>query len=329
MKNHQEILENAKRICIFRSDRIGDMILTLPMVNALKQINPSVEIHFFISRYTEPLLKNQPLINNYYLIENFNELYLSLKSMQFDVAFFPRPKFDEVFAAFRAQIPLRVGSAYRLYSCLLNHRVKEHRKYGTKSEAEHNLNLISSITNQKYQPKLIPPIVDKKLKKIIKKKHSLPDNFIIIHPGGGGSAPKLPIGKFVEIAKIISSKYKKQIVVTGNDAETHLADEICLSTNAINLASKISLTELIAIIDLCEGVIANSTGIIHIAASLDKKILGFYPNSPHMNSTRWGPISSKKIILTPQSIKKINLDNMDLIQIEKIEAAFCELFISQ
>lgn len=328
MKNKKELLENAHRICIFRTDRIGDMILTLPMVNALLQVNPTVEIHFIISKYTEPLLKNQPLIKSYYFIEEIIDENSFLISKEFDVAFFPRPKFDEVFSAFRARIPLRIGSAYRVYSFLLNHRVKEHRKFGKKSEAEHNLNLISSITKQDYEIQLIPPVVDRTIQKNIKEKFNLPENFIIIHPGGGGSAPKLPLDKFIEISKMISSKYSRQIVVTGNKAETQLAEAICQSTNSYNLSDKLSLTELIALIDLSDGVIANSTGIVHLAASLEKKILAFYPNSPQMNSIRWGPISTKKIILTPEYTQKQDRDKMDLISLENIEAAFCKLFLT-
>ena len=329
MKNKREILINANRICIFRTDRIGDMVLTLPMVNALKQINPNAEIHFIISKYTEPLLKGQPLIGNYYFIEEIINLEIFLKKMNFDVVFFPRPKFYEILATFRARIPLRVGSAYRLYSILLNHRVKEHRKYGTKSEAEHNLNLISSITGKQYELKLIPPIIDPQLLQNLREKFNLPEKFVLVHPGGGGSAPKLPIYKFKEIASMIANKYNIKIVVTGNEHETELTNLICQNIeNSINLCNKISLEQLIAVIYLSEGIIANSTGVIHIAASFDKKIIGFYPNSPRMNSIRWGPISSKKIILSPEYNKKKDIDNMELIPLDKIEMAFRTLFIS-
>lgn len=329
MKNQQEILLKAKRICIFRTDGIGDMILTLPMVNIIKEINPDVEIHIIIAEKTSPLLENQPLIKKFYFIENIVKLPCFLKDRKFDIIFFPRPKPKEVIASFIARVPLRVGSAYRYYSFLLNHRVKEHRKYGKKSEAQHNVNLISSITGENYKISLIPPVVHNELLSQIATKYKLPSNYIIIHPGGAGSAPKLPIKKFIELSKIINEKYLKQIILTGNETEfefTHSISEAVPS--AINLCGKTTLNELIAIISNSEGIVANSTGVIHIAASFNKKIIGFYPNSPNMNSTRWGPISDKKIILTPPNNGLREIDNMELISNEDIEKSFVELFIS-
>lgn len=328
MKNLKEKLLNAKRVCIFRTDGIGDMILTLPMVNALKFINQEIEIHFIISERTYPLLRNQPNIKKVYFIEDIVKFPCFLKERNYDVAFFPRPKPKEVFAAFIAKIPLRVGSAYRFYSILLNHRVGEHRKYGKKSEAKHNLNLISSITNEEYDIKLLPPIIDINTLESIKTKFNLPTEFIIIHPGGAGSAPKLPIEKFIKIAKIITNKYRKRIVVTGNETEKYLAQSISTNVkNAIDLSGQLTLEELIALISLSNGVICNSTGVIHIAASLDKKIIGFYPNSPQVNSIRWGPVSNQKKILTPIYTSDLDKDNMDLISVETIENAFVELFV--
>lgn len=329
MKNHKGILLNAKRVCIFRTDGIGDLILTLPMVNAIKKINPNIEIHFIISERTYPLLKNQPHIKKVYFIENIVKLPCFLKERNYDVAFFPRPKLKEVFAAFMSKIPLRIGTSYRYYSFLLNHRVSEHRKYGEKSEAKHNLNLISSVSNEEYEIELVPPVVDYTSLQIIKSKYKLPEKFIIIHPGGAGSAPKLPIDKFIEFVNIIANKYQKSVVITGSGTEKYLAQSICNKVrNLIDLSSQLTLDELIALISLSEGVICNSTGVIHIAASLDKKIIGFYPNSPQVNSIRWGPISNKKIILTPNFESESEKDNMELISVEKIENAFIDLFIS-
>lgn len=329
MKNHQVILSKAQRICIIRTDRIGDMVLTLPMVKVLKKISPDAEIDLIASEATKPLLDNQPLINKVYFIENIANFICFLKDRKYDVAFFPRPKPKEIFASFLAKNPLRVGSAYRFYSILLNHRVKEHRKFGKKSEAQHNLDLISSITHEQYNIELIPPVIKPEAKERLMTDYHLPRKFVIIHPGGGGSAPKLPIEKFSELAKILISKYNLNVVLTGNDRETVLTNLIEKdNTEALNLAGKITLNELIALIDLSDGIITNSTGVIHIAASLDKQIVGFYPNSPQINSTRWGPISNKKVILTPHFQKIEDRDKMDLISIEKIEDAVTKLFLN-
>lgn len=323
MKNPLDILLNARRIILFRTDRIGDVILTLPMVNVLKSINPNASLSILVSKYTESLVKNQPLINEFYVIESIPSLFKFLRAKKYDVAFFPRIKLNEVTAAFFANIPLRVGSGFRWFSIMLNFPVYEHRKYGTESEARHNINLISAITKESYEIELIPPVIDPILRDNILKKYNIPLNFVIIHPGGGGSAPKLPVSKYAMIANILNYTYKIPIVITGNSEERSLAAEILkLAPQALDLTGKLTLDEFIAVISASEGIITNSTGAIHIAASFNKKIIGFYPNSPAINSVRWGPISKNKtVILTPPADDFLLKDDLSQIKINEIESA--------
>jgi ADP-heptose:LPS heptosyltransferase len=71
--------------------------------------------------------------------------------------------------------------------------------------------------------------------------------------------------------------------------------------------------------------ISNSTGPIHIAAALDRWIIGFYPKIPACSQNRWGPYTKKKYIFTP-AIDCVNcsrqqcekLDCMNTIDIGKV-----------
>ena len=47
-----------KKICISRIDKIGDMILTLPVIKSVKIQNPSLEIHILASAYNAKVLKD-------------------------------------------------------------------------------------------------------------------------------------------------------------------------------------------------------------------------------------------------------------------------------
>ena len=54
------------------------------------------------------------------------------------------------------------------------------------------------------------------------------------------------------------------------------------------------------LIDSSSLFISNSTGPIHIAGALKKKIIGFYPNTIPMTAARWRPLCDKTIILSPE-----------------------------
>jgi len=73
--------------------------------------------------------------------------------------------------------------------------------------------------------------------------------------------------------------------------------------------------------------IANSTGVLHIAAALDVPVIGLYPNSPNLNQNRWGPYSKKAVIINPpQSNQSSIRDNMSLINVEDLLKKTSQLF---
>ena len=83
----KESLLNLKRIAIIRTDKLGDMVLTLPMVRILKQINPNFRVFIIASKYTEPLLIHQELIDRYYFI-NEEKINRIIKTNDIEAVFF-------------------------------------------------------------------------------------------------------------------------------------------------------------------------------------------------------------------------------------------------
>ena len=139
------------RILLVRTDRIGDTLLTLPAVNALRQKFPDAFIAFLCQPYTEPMVRRINGLDQVLTYENegkhqgFQGLELlskELRSYQFDfsVVFFPRASL--IWALWRSGIPRRIGTGFRWYSFLLTDRVMEHRSECLKHEADYNLSLI-------------------------------------------------------------------------------------------------------------------------------------------------------------------------------------------
>ena len=316
-----EILSKAKKVTVVRTDRLGDMVLTLPLCDRIKKRFPQAELTLIARKYVEPLLLESPALTNYLFIDDYKKGIRDIfKQNKFDAAFFPRPRFEEAFEGFRSKIPLRAGSGYRAYSIFFNNRVYMHRKKSSMHEAEHNLYLLSSITKEKYKPVLVKPAVQEqsmyKVKEILNSDGlNSSDDFVIIHPGSGGSAYDWSAENFGKLANIITQKTDYKIVLTGIEPEKKqckIVQDNC--KNAINICSKLSLSELIALISFAKLLVANSTGVLHIAAALDIPVAGLYPNTLHISQKRWGPYTENAIIFNPPlSDDKGVSDNMSLI----------------
>ena len=144
--------DDAKKIIVSRTDNLGDVILTLPLITQIKKNFPKATITFLIKRYVHDLIKNYPGIDEFVFIDDLNEsskLRKFFKQKKFDLMFNVYPRFEIALAAFLSGIKIRVGTGYRWYSCLFNKRNHEHRKTAEKHEAVYNLNLLKIILNSK------------------------------------------------------------------------------------------------------------------------------------------------------------------------------------
>ena len=295
---------NINNILITRTDKLGDVILTLPLISETKRIFPKAKITFLINSYVKDILSGYEDIDELAFINSLPKDFY--KNNKFDLAINVYPRFKLAKDLFRARITYRVGSGFRWYSFLYNRKVKEHRKDCNFHEAQYNLNLLKAVSDE-VQDKFIF-----KFKYSLEEKNNLfgkvqiNSKYIIIHPGSRGSARDLPINKITQFIKKFAGNHSDyKIVLTGSDFESGAIAIILndipieIRQNIINLCGKLGLRELMILIDNSNLFISNSTGPIHIAGALNKNIIGFYPNEPPVNDKRWGPLSKNAIILNP------------------------------
>ncbi len=330
---------NVSNILVCRTDKIGDVVLTLPVINALKNYYPESKITFLVSEYTAEIVDGHRAIDEIMIYkpeENVFHLAKRIKQKKFDLAIVVFPVFKIALALWIAGVPIRVGTGYRFYSFLFNKRVFEHRKYAEKHEIEYNLNLIKAIGVKVDEIKFdifIPTPSFEKVREILNRNGLSEGDYIIIHPGSKGSARDLKPSKFRELAQKLSDSGFK-IVITGSESEKELAKFVSDGLkNVYNFAGLFNLKELSALIKYATIFISNSTGPIHIASAVGTTVVGFYPPIKVMSPKRWGPYTNDKIIFMPNvpfECKKCIgekcefFDCMDLISIDEVVNAIKE-----
>ena len=306
-------MNKSKNILIVRTDRIGDVILSLPMANIIKKHYPESRISFYVRSYTESLVKNHPAVNEILILDEISgkpSLWTNikmLKNKEFDTAIMVYPTFLLSLIIFLAGIKERIGTGYRWYSFLFNKKVYTHRKYAEKHELEFNVELLRQLEiDEKVNTDSVEfnLQVEKESRDKIKKifdDNNIDKNkpVVVIHPGSGGSAIDLPAEKFKELVKRIDDSGKYNVFVTGSKSEKTLCGFVTVSDRVKNLSGQLELAELTALIQMSDIFVANSTGPLHIAAALDKFIIGFYPKIIACSAERWGPYSEKSYVFKP------------------------------
>jgi lipopolysaccharide heptosyltransferase II len=322
------MINEPKNILIVRTDRIGDLILTLPLAGMIKKQYPKSKVTFLVRDYTKNLVSNHPFVDEVIVLSesdgntNYFENLNLIKSKKFDTCIVVYPTFALALIILLSGIKTRIGTGYRWYSFLFNQKVYEHRKNAERHELEYNINLLGKLgiknniteSNVRYDLKVDESSLQNVIKILLDDKIDLQKQIIIVHPGSGGSSIDLPINKFAELVKKLDDD-NVQIILTGNKNEFELCEKIKSSDNVKNLAGKFGLDELVALISKSEIFVSNSTGPIHIAAAFGKHTVGFYPKIVSCSKERWGPYTNKKLVYEPQ----INCKNCTREQCEKLD----------
>ena len=311
--------QSIKKILVTRTDKLGDVILTLPLITELKRNFPESKITFLVSNYVKDLIENYEGVDELIFIEDFQTVKSKIryfKNQEFDVAINVFPRFELALTLFLSGIKIRIGSGYRWYSFLYNKKIKEHRKYAEKHESDYNLNLLKPlIQNINYDKKYYFNYSPEDFRNLKKKLQGFDfqKKFIIIHPSSKGSAVDLPLEKITNLCSEILKIFEDfNVVLTGTKDDINTTGEIINSTESgvrnriFNFAGLLNLKELLILIDNSSLFISNSTGPIHIAGALNKNIIAFYPCKIPMNPERWKPLSENAVIISPKGTNDMN-----------------------
>ncbi|MCU7491997.1 MAG: glycosyltransferase family 9 protein [Ignavibacteria bacterium] len=317
-----------KNLLIVRTDRIGDLVLTLPLAGIVKKHFPRAKVSFLVREYTKDIAASNSKTDRVIVLkENKGKASLwenvkLLRQYKFDSCMVVYPTFRIALTMLLSGIPHRIGTGYRWYSFLFNHKTFEHRKNAEHHELEYNVNLLKHyginepVTRENAAFDLHANSPDgQKIEQLLSENGV---NFkypvIIVHPGSGGSAVDWPILRFKELVQRLVRNLGCTVIVTGSESENEICKGLTEGTNALNLAGKLSMKELIALIDKSDMMIANSTGPIHLAAAFKKNVVGFYPRITACSPERWGPYTEKRMVFSPE----INCTNCTREQCEKL-----------
>lgn len=302
-------MNNIKHILISRTDNIGDVILTLPVAGILKKNFPNAKITFLGREYVRDVVAHCTYIDDFLDWDALSQMKESdavakIKSYAFDAVIHVFPKKQIGILMKKAQIPYRIGPSSRFYYWLTcNKRVYFSRKKSNLHEAQLNLHLLKPFNIEfnndlKYLPdmtgftckELSPPHLQSVF---VSNKFNL-----IVHPFTNAHTREWPISHFIKLINALPAE-KFNIIVTGSKKENEVIQAkimpYCL--HAINLAGKCGLNEFIQFIAHADGLVANSTGPMHIAAALGIHTLGLFPITKGMDINRWSPLGEKAEVL--------------------------------
>lgn len=303
------------KVLLIRLDKIGDLICTLPADQALD--SQVYEVTWVVQKGLGQLLELGEKKRAYIELDKSNPKLARqqfsdfLKNNKFDYAISFQCPWWINWLIFKHRIHHRIGVLSQWHSFLfLNAGLRQKRSTSEKHEFNYNLDLVQKITGPLSKQLQSSSQLFFKFKKPqstqLLEKFNLAPNYIVVHPGMMGSALNISQTQYIHYI-LHRVQQGHQIVITGTAADEPYLTEI---KNAFQntelwqkqihwLQGKLQFSELLQILNYASEVIAPSTGVAHLAAALDKKVIGVYSPIQVHHPKRWAPRGENVQILLP------------------------------
>ncbi len=284
--------KNINKILVIAPSWVGDTMLIHPMLVRLKQRHPDSFIDVLAPAWTEELLRQMPEVSN--TITNPFEhgslqlaarisLGMQLRNRYFDQAIVLPNSYKSAMLPFFAGIPIRTGFVGEMRYGLLND-ARKLDKHALPLMVERFAQLAEAPNDAISRPLPEPRLqVSKEQRQQVLDKFglTLDKPVAIFCPGAEfGPAKRWPISYFAELAQHLQQQgYVVWIIGSRKDKE--IGDKIVALGNlkTLNLCGSTELADAVALISCAALVVSNDSGLMHIAAALDRPMLALYGSS--------------------------------------------------
>ena len=294
-KNKLKEIRKVDRILVVQLWGIGETILTLPAIEALRRKFPKSEINALVTARNKDIYFNNKNIGKIIVLKlnpfSINSFILK-NAKKYDLVM-DMEEYLNVSAIISFFVGRRVvGYSHNARAKLYTRRVK----YNDKQHAVQTfLDLVRALDinyNASRLPELNFSKNDKNVvDKFFKGSKVKPNDFVVcVAPGAAESARcrMWPYNRYAELCDELIERHKARIIFVGALNEIELVNKIqnYMEKKTISAAGKLTLSQLFCLISKSNLFIGNDAGPMHVAAAQGVKTLGLFgPNLP----VRFGP----------------------------------------
>lgn len=303
-----DVASRVKRLLIVRNDRIGDLVLTLPTIEAARRALPEAHLSVLVGDCTAPLLEGHPAIDELQIDEGGGawQLASQLRSSRCDAALLINTNTRNALAAWLARIPLRVAWAGKPAGLLLgNRRLQLHRSRPPIHESDFALAFLRRlglpVAATGAVPRLaVDPAARRRAAARIAAELGDDGPLFGVHPGNRNSAFNWPLENYAQLARRLAPHGR--VLVTGGPEEADLLASMRRQVGAeagdrIAFFNDFTLSELIGALSLTDVLTVSSTGPMHLAAVLGTAVVALFSSHRAQAPAKWAPLGRKVTIL--------------------------------
>ncbi|HXW16803.1 MAG TPA: lipopolysaccharide heptosyltransferase II [Candidatus Acidoferrales bacterium] len=326
------------KILVRATNWVGDAILSIPALQAIRERQPKAEITILARRWVSALYRGQGLANELLVLEDLPDPVSALRGRNFDIAILLQNAFHAAFLVSRANIPERIGYARDGRSWLLTRAVPVptdgeiplHESFYY-LELLRRAGWIAQLPRQLDEIRLqvSPEDRARAAKQIIAAGARPSYPRIAFAPGAAyGSAKCWPAERFARLSDRLIARYGADVVLFGAPSERDIAGRIAsgMRYRPVNLAGETSIEDLPAYFSTCDLFIGNDSGAMHVAAATGIPVVAIF-GSTDPNGT--APVTPRRTLVrrapscSPCFLRRCPVDHrcMTSIEVQFVEDA--------
>jgi heptosyltransferase-2 len=293
-----------EKILVIQTAFIGDAILTLPMIQKLKEMFSSSEIHVLCIPSTEEIFRSSPVVDNIKVIDKKRK-HKNIFSLIFFAIKLKRENYDRIYSphrSFRTSLIVflsGVKNTYGFSNANLRFVYRNLVEYfPSKHEVQRNLDLIGfEYKNDEW--KILPALKttqeqESKVTNFIQKNNI--KSFIAVAPGSIWNTKKYPTEYYIDVVNSLRGKYS--IVLIGGKIDVELCNEIKLNCgeNVFTIAGMFSIVESVELLRRAKLLITNDSAPTHMGMCADIPTLTLYCST--VTNFGFYPYNGKNAILS-------------------------------
>ena len=313
MKNYQTSSWNPKKIMVRATNWIGDAVMSLPAIEALRARFPNSEIVLVAKPWVSELYLNHPAVNRQIVYDpegahrgarGFWRLVQELRSEGFDAAILLQNAYQAAWMAWCAGIPLRIGYARDGRSSLLNEvvQVPPPPAYGHQVYYYLQLLFLSGLIEKPQTVEEIHLYLSEAERRWgARQLQSMGlggKRFLIgICPGASfGEAKRWLPDRYALLADRLIDVLGADVLIFGSRADIPLAEAVAraMGHTPVLVAGRTTLREFMALLAKCHLAITNDSGPMHLAAALQIPLLTIFGST---NERATGPVGRRVRII--------------------------------
>lgn len=292
--------EGIKRVVVRGTNWVGDSLMTVPALRALRRVLPGANITLVIRPSAQGIFSEADFVDDVLLYDRKGVFSVipqirEWRRREFDLALLFQNAFEAALIPFMAGVPLRLGYATESRQALLTHPLPLPDWRSSRHEVFYYLFLVTALEQMLFGTSSICEAVPDASIEIsdvrkadatnLLRAHGIREDELVVAlcPGSINSrAKRWPAEAYAEFADRLIDSHR-QVLLIGSKEEADVSNEVTsrMRNRPIVLTGKTTLNQITAVLAGVDLIVTNDTGPAHIGAALGRPtIVIFGPTNP-------------------------------------------------